>query len=202
MTARAVAQATDPRPDETFVPFRKHVEDGEPYPTLSRRSQFLIDHPWFIEADEHLPIHKDPPKIGGDHPFQVSSGHNRWSIHSLNMANPLMLETHRGQPHIVINDDDAKELGVDDHDLVRVYNDCGEYKVAVKISSGARPGQVIMYNGFDNFQFPDWAGPNDAEPGMIKWLHLAGGYGHLKYWGTEWQPCPVMRNTHVSIERA
>ena len=43
---------------------------------------------------------------------------------------------------------------------------------------------------------------NDAEPGMFKWLHLAGGYGHLKYWGTEWQPCPVMRNTRVSIEKA
>ena len=47
-----------------------------------------------------------------------------------------------------------------------------------------------MYNGFEPYQFPNWAGPNDAEPGMIKWLHLAGGYGHLKYWITEWQPCP------------
>lgn len=201
ISARAVAQATDPQPDETFVPFRKHVEDGEPYPTLSRRSQFLIDHPWFIEADEHLPTHKEPPKSGGDYPFQVSSGHNRWSIHSLNTANPLMLETHRGEPHIVINDVDAAGLGVCDHEKVRVYNDAGEFEVAVKISTGARSGQVVMYNGFDNYQFPKWAGPNDAEPGMIKWLHLAGGYGHLKYWSTEWQPCPVMRNTRVAIEK-
>lgn len=201
LSARAVAQATDPQPDETFVPFRKHVEDGEPYPTLCRRSQFLIDHEWFIEADEHLPIHKEPPGIGGNYPFLVSSGHNRWSIHSLNTANQLMLETHRGEPHVVINDHDAETLEVEDHDLVRVFNDAGEFKVRVKISSGACPGQVVMYNGFDNYQFPDWAGPNDAEPGMIKWLHLAGGYGHFKYWATEWQPCPVMRNTRVGIEK-
>jgi DMSO reductase family type II enzyme molybdopterin subunit len=202
ITPRAVGQATDPKPDETFTPFRKHVEDGEPYPTYSRRAQFLIDHPWFIEADEHLPCHKEPPAVGGDHPFMVSSGHNRWSLHSLNITNQLMLETHRGAPHIVINNDDAKELGLLDNEMVRVWNDLGEFRVPIKTSQSARPKQVVMYNGFDNFQFPDWAGPNDAEPGMIKWLHMAGGYGHLKYWAMEWQPCTTMRNTRVSIEKA
>ena len=161
----------------------------------------MIEHPWFIEADEHLPTHKDPPKIGGDYPFKVSSGHNRWSIHSLNTANHLMLETHRGAPHVVINDRDAKKLGVEDNEEVRVFNDQGEYQVPALVSPSAQPGQVVMYNGFEPYQFTDWAGPNDAEPGMIKWLHLAGGYGHLRYWGTQWQPCPVMRNTYVDIEK-
>jgi nitrate reductase alpha subunit len=201
VSARALAQATDPEPDKTFAPFRNRVEKGEPWPTLSRRAQFLIEHPWFIEADEHLPTHKNPPKIGGDYPFQVSSGHNRWSIHSLNTANHLMLETHRGAPHVVINDKDAEALGVEDNEEVRVYNDLGEYFVPTLVSSSAQPGQVVMYNGFDNYQFTDWKGPNDAEPGMVKWLHMAGGYGHLKYWGTQWQPCPVMRNTYVNIEK-
>jgi len=198
---RALSQATDPKPDETFAPFRRHVEDAEPYPTLTRRAQFLIDHPWFIEADEHLPIHKDPPPAGGDHPFLVSSGHNRWSIHSLNISNPLMMQTYRGEPHIVINDRDAAGIGVADGDWVRVHNDRGEFRSRVRTSPGARPGQVIMYNGFDNSQFPEWAGPNDAEPGMFKWLHLAGGYGHLSYSSCAWQPCPGMRNTRVAIDK-
>jgi hypothetical protein len=59
-----------------------------------------------------------------------------------------------------------------------------------------------MYNGFEPYQFPNWAGPNDIEPGMIKWLHLAGGYGHLRFWITEWQPSPVMRGTRCNIEKA
>ncbi len=201
VSARALNQATDPQPDETFAPYRDRVEKGEPWPTLSRRAQFLIEHPWFIEADEHLPTHKNPPKIGGDHRFQISSGHNRWSIHSLNTANQLMLETHRGAPHVVINDQDAADLGVEDNEEVRVYNDQGEFFVPVLISPSAQPGQVVMYNGFEPYQFTDWKSPNDAEPGMIKWLHMAGGYGHLKYWGTQWQPCPVMRNTYASIEK-
>ncbi len=200
--ARIIAQATEPQADETFVPFRKHVEDGEPYPTLSRRAQFLIEHPWFVEADEHLPRHKEAPAFGGNYPFQITSGHNRWSIHSLNTATEMMLNTHRGEPHLVMNNGDAARLGIADADMVRVHNDQGEFHVMALLSPGAQPGQVVMYNGFDTFQFPNWAGPNDAEPGMIKWLHLAGGYGHLRYWVAEWQPCPVMRGTRVAIEKA
>ena len=201
MAPRAVAQSTDIKPGETFVPFRNHVEKGEPYPTLTRRAQFLIEHEWFIEADEHLPRHKEPPMQGGNYPFQITSGHNRWSIHSLNTASDLMLDTHRGTPHLVMNAKDAARLGIADNDMVRVHNDQGDFRVPVLLSQSPIPGQVVMYNGFDVFQFPNWSGPNDAEPGMIKWLHLAGGYGHLKYWNSQWQPCPVMRSTRVGIEK-
>jgi len=139
--------------------------------------------------------------MGGNYPFLLTSGHNRWSIHSLNTANHLMLDTHRGTPHLVMNKLDADPLGVADNETVRVHNDQGEFEVPVKISPTAQPGQVIIYNGFDTYQFPKWASVNDAEPGMIKWLHLAGGYGHLRYWATEWQPCAVMRGTRVGIEK-
>ncbi len=202
ISPKAIAQAAEPQPDETFTPFRNHVEKGEPYPTLTRRAQFLIEHEWFIEADEHLPTYKAPPLAGGDYPFRLTSGHNRWSIHAINIASELMLGTNRGTPHLVMNDDDAGRLGVADNDLIRIHNDQGEFRVPVLLSRGCPPGQVMMYNGFEPYQFPNWEGPNDAEPGMIKWLHLAGGYGHLQYWITEWQPSAVMRGTRVAIEKA
>jgi anaerobic selenocysteine-containing dehydrogenase len=100
-----------------------------------------------------------------------------------------------------MNDQDARRLGVADNETVRLYNEQGEFWAPVLTSGGAQPGQLAMYNGFEPYQFPNWAGPNDVEPGMIKWLHLAGGYGHLKYWPTEWQPCPVMRGTRVGVEK-
>jgi len=198
---REQAQATDVQADETFVPFRKHVEDGEPWPTLTRRAQFLIEPPWFIEADEHLPCHKDAPKSGGDYALNVSSGHNRWSLHSLNIASGLMLDTHRGTPHVVINNRAAAERGIEDDDMIRVHNDQGEFRVRAKISPSAHPYQICMYNGWEPYQHPNWQGANDAEPGMVKWLHFAGGYGHLKYSPLQWQPCPVMRNARVEVEK-
>ena len=199
---RAISQATQPKPNETFVPFRDHVELGDPYPTLSRRAQFLIEHPWFVEADEHLPRHKEAPSMGGNYDFQITSGHNRWSLHSLNAAAEIMLNTHRGTPHLVVNPADAKRLGVADNDMLRVYNDLGEFRVPALLSPSAKPGQVVMYNGWDPYQFPNWAGPNDLEPGMIKWLHLAGGYGHLQHLGAEWQPVPCDRWVRCDYERA
>ena len=47
-----------------------------------------------------------------------------------------------------------------------------------------------------------WKGPMDVEPGMVKWLHLAGGYGHLRYWPLQWQPVPIDRAVRIDIEKA
>ena len=201
MMAMAQGQASPFPEDETHVPLRNHVELGHPYPTLTRRAQFLLEHPWFMAAGEALPAHKEPPPLGGaDHRFQLSSGHNRWSIHAMNTTNPVLLETHRGKPFLLMNTHDATELGVDDDEEVRVWNDHGSFTVAVRISPAQRPGALTVYNGFEGFMFPGGDGPNEVEPGVVKPLGLAGGYGHLAYAPTEWQPIPADRCVGVSIE--
>jgi DMSO reductase family type II enzyme molybdopterin subunit len=201
MNARALGQASDVEPNSTFTPYRNHVEKKFPYPTLTRRAQFYIDHDWFMEAGEELPRHKDPPKAGGDYPLLITSGHNRWSVHSANIVNRVMLETHRGAPHLIMNPGDAASRDIADDEIVEVFNDVGAYQTPVKISASARPGQVIMYNGWEPYQFPEWNGPSDVEPGMVKWLHLAGGYGHLRFWPTQWQPAPVCRGTRADVRK-
>ncbi|MFQ5666794.1 MAG: molybdopterin-dependent oxidoreductase [Candidatus Binatia bacterium] len=198
----AINQASDLKPDETHAHSRWHTEQKLPYPTLTRRAQFYIDHEWFLEAGEALPTHKENPKMGGDHPFVLTSGHNRWSIHSMHTTNPLLLRTHRGRPHAVINTEDARRRGIGDGDELRVWNDMGEFFVPAKVTPNVMPGQVIVYNGWEPYMFRGWRGPMDVEPGMVKWLHLAGGYGHLRYWFLQWQPTPIDRAIRVNLERA
>jgi len=198
----AINQASDLRPDETHNHSRWHTEKKVPYPTLTRRAQFYIDHEWFLEAGEALPTHKENPRMGGDYPFVLTSGHNRWSIHSMNTTNPLLLRTHRGRPHAAINTDDARRRGIRDGDEIRVWNDLGEFFVPAKVTPTVMPGQVIVYNGWEPYMFRGWRGPMDLEPGMVKWLHLAGGYGHLRYWFLQWQPTPVDRAIRVDIGKA
>ncbi len=195
-----VPQASDIRPDETFVPNRYHVEKGMPYPTVTRRAQFYIDHPWFLEMGEALPTHKETPAMGGDYPLMMTSGHMRWSIHAANVTDRLMQDTHRGQPFIFVSPADAARRQIADGERVRVFNDMGEFRVMAKISAAVRPGQVVMYNGWDPAMFPGWRGPMDLEPGMVKPLHLAGGYGHINYRPGCWQPVPVDRATRVEVE--
>jgi len=188
--------------NETHVAFRNHVELGHPYPTLTRRAQFLIEHPWYVEAGEDLPVHRSPPKMGGDRPFCQTSGHNRWSIHSMNMGNPLLLGTHRGEPHAVMHPSDAARLGLSDGSMARVFNDVGEYCVPIKTSPAQRPRGLTIYNGWDGLMFRGHKGSNEVEPGMVKWLNMAGGYGHLRYSPMEWQPVPIDRPIFVSVEVA
>jgi DMSO reductase family type II enzyme molybdopterin subunit len=193
--------ATDVAPDEVLTAFRWHVERGTPFPTLTRRAQFYLDHPWFLEAGEELPCHKDPPAAGGDHPLVLTSGHSRWTVHSFSMGSPLLLGTHRGRPLVVLSEADAATRGVADGDEVRVENDHGGFEAMARVTPRVRPGQVIVYNGFEPHMFPGWRGANEVEPGMVKWLHLVGRYGHLRYLPFGWQPVPADRAVRVEVRR-
>ncbi|MBI4516376.1 MAG: molybdopterin-dependent oxidoreductase [Deltaproteobacteria bacterium] len=202
IVGHGAAQASPLRPDEVHNPLRWHTEDKVPYDTLVRRAQFYIDHEWFLEAGEELPVHKESPGHGGpQRRFQLTSGHNRWSIHSMNMLNRTLLNTHRGEPFVFINDGDAATLGIANGELVRVVSDVGEIRVSGKISPACRPGQLILYNGFEPFMHPGWRGQSELEPGQMKWLGLAGGYGHLKYRAFSWQPVPTDRAVRVDLQK-
>ncbi|RIK05428.1 MAG: hypothetical protein DCC49_12410 [Acidobacteria bacterium] len=198
----AKGQASPFPRNETHAPMRNHIELGHPYPTLTRRAQFLIDHPWYVEAGEDLPVHKEPPPMGGDYPFKLSSGHNRWSVHAMNTTNDVVLQTHRGKPFVLMNEGDALAVGVEDDALVRIFNDAGDFVVPVRTSPAQAPGGLTVYNGFEGFMFPGGKGPNEVEPGLVKWLQMVSGYGHLAYAPTEWQPVPTDRCVFVGCEPA
>ncbi len=202
LVGHGLAQASTIKPDEVHNPFRWHTEDKLPYPTLTRRAQFYIDHEWFLEAGEELPVHKEPPGHGGPkREFKMTSGHNRWSIHSMNMTNNIILNTHRGEPFMFMNPKDAERKGIANGDWVRVVSDAGSFQITAKLSPAVRPGQVIVYNGFEPYMHREWFSQADAEPGHVKWLGLAGGYGHLQYRPLHWQPVPADRAVHVDVEK-
>ncbi len=194
--------AADVDPDRVMTAFSWHTTKSVPFPTLTRRAQFYIDHPWFLEADEHLPRHKEPPAMGGAFPFMLTSGHSRWTVHSVNMGNSTLLGTHRGRPLVVMNHHDAADLGIDDGNDVDVANDHGRFQATARITGRIRPGQIAVYNGFEPHMFPGWRGANEVEPGMVKWLHLVGKYGHLRYIPFGWQPVPADRAVFVGVTKA
>jgi DMSO reductase family type II enzyme molybdopterin subunit len=195
----ALAQASDLRQDQTHSPFRWQTEKKQPFPTLTRRAQFYIDHEWFLEAGEELPMHKEAPAQGGGHPFQITSGHPRWSVNSMNSTSRIILGTIRGEPVAHINDRDAAERGIENGKDMRVFNDVASVVVQARVTPAVQPGQLIMYNGFEPYQFKGWQDFSNVEPGMVKWLHFAGGYGHLRYRALHWQPVPIDRAVRVDI---
>ncbi len=202
MVGHGQSQSSTLKPDEVHNPLRWHTEDKLPYDTLVRRAQYYIDHEWFLEAGEELPTHKEPPPHGGkSRRFMMTSGHNRWSIHSMNMGNEILLNTHRGEPFVFINTDDAAELGIENGEQVRMQSDVGEMQIAAKITPACRPGQLIVYNGFEPYMHEGWYGQADLEPGHVKHLGFAAGYGQLNYRPLSWQPIPADRAVRVDLQK-
>jgi DMSO reductase family type II enzyme molybdopterin subunit len=190
------------RPDEPFVAMSRHVQQGVPYATLTGRAQFYIDHPWFLEAGEQLPCHKEPPPAGGDHPLQITGGHPRWSIHASNSSSQMMLDTTRGGPTVHVNDLDAAARNIADGQMIRVFNDVGSLRAPARVTPAVRPGQVILYAAWEQYLFPEWKDVTWVEPGMVKWLNFAAGYGHLVYSDLQWQPQQSDRLYRVEVEPA
>jgi len=172
---------SDYKKGETVYPQSWFVDKKQPWPTLSGRQQFLIEHPWYVEIGEGLPVHKDAPKAGGDYPLRLTGGHTRWSIHAIWRDQKHLLRLQRGQPVMMMNLEDAAARGLKDHDEVRVHNDVGAFFIHVRPSSGVRPGQVIVYHAWENYQFRDWMQSQVAVPSPWKPTHVAGGYGHIRY---------------------
>lgn len=174
------AACTDYDENDTLTPYVWQVKEKKIWPTLTGRQQFLIDHEWFIEAGETLPVHKESPDAGGHYPLRMNGGHTRWSIHAMWRDSTLMLRLQRGEPVCFMHPRDCGERGIEDGDYARVYNDTGEFEVMVKVTPSAQPGEVIIYHAWEPFQFKDWKGPQEPVAAPWKAIHLAGGY-HLQY---------------------
>lgn len=189
------------RADETFTPQTWRTQKKVPWPTLTRRIQFYIDHPWYMELGEELPVHKDPPKSGGDFPLVMTGGHNRHSIHAFFRTNPLTLELERGEPVIFISASDARQRNIGNHDLVRVHNDIGEFLIHAKVSPAVRPGQVIVYHAWENYQFQGGMGHRNVIATPMNPVELAGGYFHIQAAPAILQPGHNDRDTRVEVTK-
>ena len=197
-----VCQSSDMIPAQVHVPMRDQVERKIPYATTTRRIQFYIDHPYFVEADEHLVRYKQPPNIGGPQSMRMTGGHVRWSIHANWHTSPEMLKLHRGEPFAFVNDKTARDRGVADNDFIRVFNDYGSFIVRAKLSPCTRPDQLVIYHAWEPYQHPGGMPQDGIMPGPPKGLHFAGGYRHFEYTLFNWAPTQNDRQTNMTFERA
>jgi DMSO reductase family type II enzyme molybdopterin subunit len=195
------ATSSDYDPNDTCWPHRWFVEDKVAWPTLTGRQQFYLDHPWYLEAGESLPVHKDPPGARSRYPLRINGGHTRWSIHAIWRDHELMLRLQRGEPVCFMSPADCRARGMSDGDRMRVYNDAGEFEASVKIAAGVQPGEVIVYHAWEPHQFKDWKGQQEPVEAPWKAIHLAGGYGHIHYRMFYSSPSHAPRGAPVEVER-
>ncbi len=189
----------DSRPQNQFDWF---VSDKMPWPTLTGRQQFYLDHDWFLEVGEQFCTHKEPTMAGGPYPLRLTGGHTRWSQHSIFRANQVLLRLQRGQPVAYLGVSDARSRGIDDGDWVRVYNDVGEFRVRAKVSPSVQPGEIICYHAWEGYQFPGGATQNAVTASPLKPNNMVGGYAHLHYRSAYMSMNHVPKEVAVEVEKS
>ncbi len=185
-----LAAANEFDPAKPFYSFAWHVDKKKIFPTHTRRAQFYLDHDWYMEAQEALPVHKDAPPMGGDYPFLLTGGHPRVSIHSVHLSNSFLSRLHRGQPVVHMNDQDAHRLGIKDGEEVELFNDLGDSRLMARLSGAVQPGQLIVYF-WETYQYKNWKPYDSLLVGLPKPLHLAGGYTQFRYYMMNGGPQPA-----------
>jgi len=188
--------------DAPLVPMQDMVVDKKPWNTLTGRQQYYVDAPLFLETGEELPVHKDPPASGGLHPFTLTCGHTRHSVHTVWRDLDSLLRLQRGEPVVYLNPGDARERGIEDHDYVEVWNDLGAFVARAMITPGMRPRQVHIYHAWDSYQFATGSTNDSLSPSPLKVTQLVNDWGHLRRTVGWYEPNGNDRDTRVDVRKA
>ncbi|WP_458204525.1 nitrate reductase subunit alpha [Haladaptatus sp. NG-SE-30] len=191
---------------KAYTPWKRFVQDKEPWPTFTGRQQYYIDHDWFLELGDELPTHKDPVELQSkqQYPLRYNTPHGRWSIHSTWRDNEKMLRLQRGEPLVYLHPDDAADRNIKDGDMVRLYNDLDELQLQAKVYPSSEPGTARMYFAWEHFQFPTRGNFNTLVGMYMKPTQLVqypeDSGEHLRFVPNYWGPTGVNSDVRVEVE--
>ncbi len=144
LTTEAVHINTTPTP---YVPFF-----NKQFPTKSGKIEFYVE--MLVPYDQELCGFKEPAEawptnpLHKKYPLVFLSTHTRFRTHSQFVNLPWLKEINNGgQGFLEINPRDARPRGIDEGDVVRIFNDRGEMKVRARLTESMKPGVVNCYQG-------------------------------------------------------
>lgn len=139
---------------EPYVAFKKQIEDpaNNPFPTPSGKIEIYSQQLADLNNPEIPPIPKyietwesrNAP-LGQKYPLQLITTHLKRRAHSQFANLPWLIEL---QPQaMLINSADAQARGINDGDMVKVFNDRGEIRILAKVTERIMPGVVDVPQG-------------------------------------------------------
>jgi DMSO reductase family type II enzyme molybdopterin subunit len=186
-------------PDMPFYPFEPNVYLKKPYMTTSGRQQFYVDHDIYIRLGCHVPVGR-PPIRPSKFPLAFFDAHTRYGIHTTWRTMKHHQRLQRGMPYVCINPITAGKRNIKDGDMVRVFNDIGEFKCMAKVTGRIPPDAVWTEHAWEDIQFEGGKGYNNVLAPAITPLELVGKYGHLSF-SSFWDGNRIMGESSVEIEK-
>ena len=113
----------------------------------------------------------------------------------------MLLRLQRGEPAGWMNPKDMEARGLEDHDMIRIFNDHGEFELHVHRADRMQPGMVQVFHAWEPYQFKKWKGQQEPIAAPWKPTHLAGGYGQLHYRMYYNSPGHAPRGIGIEVEK-
>lgn len=183
-----------------YTPFRYFTHSKKPWPTLTGRQQFYLDHPVFLELGQGLPSYR-PPLDLDRFPLRFNTPHSRHAVHSTFKDNDMMLRLQRGGPVLEMSPVDGRARGLSDNDWIELWNDHGRIVCRVKLRRGEPAGRVTMHHAPELYQDLIQGGSQSVCPIRIAPTHLVGDYGHLVFHPNYYGPGGSQRDVRVDVRR-
>ena len=137
-----------------YVAFEENIRDPDnhPFPTPSGKIEIFskrlweMKHPEIPALSHYVPAKEGPEDALRDkYPLQLITWKGKNRANSTQYANPWLQEVQRQQ--LWINPQDARARGIQQGDLVRIYNDRGVVRIPAEVTPRIIPGVVAMQAG-------------------------------------------------------
>ena len=119
------------------------------FPTPSGKCEFFSETEKAAGRDplpHYVPPREGPvsnPELAKRFPLAFISPPAHHFLNSTFASQPVFVRREGGEPSLTIHPEDAKARGIEDGQMVRTFNDRGEFLTRAHVSSGARPGVVV-----------------------------------------------------------
>jgi len=171
---------------EPTIGFKDHIRDPEknPFPTLSGKIEIYCDHLAEMGNPEIPPVPKYlkrpegyDDQLSSKYPLQLLTSHYKTRAHSTWHNVPWMREI---EPHSAwISPVDAQARGIEDGDLVDVFNDRGRIRIPAKVTGRIMPGVVNVSQGAWYDPDEDGVDRGGCANVLTKDEHSPGGAFHM-----------------------
>nr|WP_230972497.1 molybdopterin-dependent oxidoreductase [Archaeoglobus neptunius] len=160
-----------PTPNRRQIPFWEQINLKKPFPpqsfpvpisktarfVKSGRIEFYKEEDVFIDFGETLPVHKEPfidteykrnPEAAMKYRYVYVTRNALYRVHSTHSNNITMLELQDYKPRVWMNPETAREKGIEEGDLVEVYNDRGSVTGYAVMDAGIHPSVIVFEQGW------------------------------------------------------
>ncbi|MGI9508536.1 MAG: molybdopterin dinucleotide binding domain-containing protein, partial [Geminicoccaceae bacterium] len=146
-----------------------HYRDD--FPTRTGRFQFKPD--WAAYGPDHAVMPKLPDHMtlidhaDAKRPFRLVTAPARNYLNTSFTETPTSIAK-EARPTVLLHPDDARDLGIEIGDHVRLGNDLGTVLLHAELAEGQQPGVLVMESIWPNHAFAEGIGINaltSADPG-------------------------------------